>query len=169
MSSHVTIRIGATLLAFLLLPILFGTNDAFADEIAVEAASESTSQIASDVASKSAARPTGVVNGNLWAPTLRMIVGLGGVLIVLGALAFAAKRLRRGNAFKSGMIEIISGVSLGGREKVVLLRVGGDEVLVGMSPSGMRPLHVIRHAKSQRAEPAEFETYMGTIEGAFEL
>ncbi len=147
MNFHATSRVAAVLLAFLLIPILFGMNDA----VAVEAVA--------DVASETAVQPTGVVSTDLWAPTLRMILGLGGVLAVLAALAFVAQRLRRGNAFKSGLIEIVSGVSLGGREKVVLLRVGGDEILVGMSPSGMRPLHVIR-----RAEPAEFDTYMGTLE-----
>ena len=157
MNLPATTRTVAVLLAFLLLPILFGMNDASAVEAAIEATSEAP------------ARATGVVSGDLWAPTIRMIMGLGGVLALLGVLAFAAKRLRRGNAFQTGMIEIISGVSLGGREKVVLLRVGGDEVLVGMSPSGMRPLHVIHRAKPQRAEPAEFETYMGTVEGTFEL
>jgi len=132
----------------LFLAFLLGAGDAFAVETAKDAATS----------------PTGVTNTNLWAPTLRMIMGLGGVLALLGILAFAAKRLRRGNAFKSGMIEIVSGVSLGGREKVVLLRVGGDEVLIGMSPSGMRPLHVVRHAEAKQAEPAEFDTYMGTFD-----
>jgi len=153
MMSHAKTKTTIVLLAFLLLSILSGATDASAAEAAAQAA---TTQAAS--------APTGVTNTNLWAPTLRMIMGLGGVLAVLGILAFAAKRLRQGNAFKSGMIEIVSGVSLGGREKVVLLRVGGDEVLVGMSPSGMRPLHVVRHARTKRAEPAEFDTYMGTFE-----
>ena len=146
MMSNATVRMRFILPAFLLLLIALVTNDATAVEVAGEAATP----------------PTGVASTDLWAPTLRMIMGLGGVLAVLGILAFAAQRLRKGNAFKSGMIEIISGVSLGGREKVVLLRVGDDEVLVGMSPSGMRPLHVIRHNK--RPEPAEFDTYMGTLE-----
>ncbi len=155
MMSPVTTKT-AVILAFLWLPILFGANDVSAVEATVEAASEV------------ATGATGVTNTDLWAPTLRMILGLGGVLVVLGVLAFVAKRLRRGNAFRSGMIEIVSGVSLGGREKVVLLRVGGDEILVGMSPSGMRPLHVLHRAGKQHAEPtepepAEFDTYMGTL------
>lgn len=149
--SHATVK-AAVVLAFLLLPILFGANDASAVEAAVE------------VASEAAAGPTGVTNTDLWAPTFRMILGLGGVLAVLGVLAFIAKRLRRGNAFRTGMIEIVSGVSLGGREKVVLLRVGEDEILVGMSPGGMRPLHVMQRAGMQRPEPAEFDTYMGKLE-----
>jgi len=148
MMSHAKLKTTVIVLFFMFLVLLLGAGDALAGEVAKDAVSS----------------PTGVTNTNLWAPTLRMIMGLGGVLALLGILAFAMKRLRRGNAFKSGMIEIVSGVSLGGREKVVLLRVGGDEVLVGMSPSGMRPLHVVRHAETKRAEPAEFDTYMGTFE-----
>jgi len=148
MMSHAKLKTTVIVLSFMFLVLLLGAGDA----LAVEAAKDAVTG------------PTGVTNTNLWAPTLRMIMGLGGVLALLGILAFAMKRLRRGNAFKSGMIEIVSGVSLGGREKVVLLRVGGDEVLVGMSPSGMRPLHVVRHAGTKRAEPAEFDTYMGTLE-----
>ncbi len=135
------------------LPILLGAGDVAAADAASEAVGEA------------AVGPTGVASTDLWAPTVRMVLGLGGVLAVLGVLAFIARRLRQGNAFKSGMIEIISGVSLGGREKVVLLRVAGDEILVGMSPSGMRPLHVIRHhaqPDEPTAEPAEFDTYMGS-------
>ncbi len=140
---------GIALAAFLLLPVLLGMNDLSAVEVA------------GPITGEEVAAPTGVANTDLWAPTIRMVLGLGGVLAVLAVLAFVARRLRQGNVFKSGMIEIISGVSLGGREKVVLLRVGGDEILVGMSPSGMRPLHVIRK-NEPAAEPAEFDTYMGT-------
>lgn len=152
MNLIVSAKSSVVLLVVLLVPILLGLNDVSAVEVASEAAGEA------------AAGPTGVASTDLWAPTIRMILGLGGVLAVLGILAFIAQRLRRGNAFKSGMIEIISGMSLGGREKVVLLRVGGDEILVGMSPSGMRPLHVMRRPGpgELQAEPAEFDTYMGS-------
>lgn len=110
-----------------------------------------------------AAEPTQAVGGsevaeaaNLWEPTLRMVLSLSAVLALLWVCTWAAKRVRNGASFKSGMIEVISGVSLGGREKVVLLRVGGDEVLVGVSPTGMRPLHVL----SKPSRPAGFSDYM---------
>jgi flagellar protein FliO/FliZ len=93
---------------------------------------------------------------NLWEPTIRMVLSLSAVLALLAGCTWFAKRMRNGTAFKSGMIEVISGVSLGGREKVVLLRVGGDEILVGMSPTGMRPLHVLR----KQAQTADFSDYM---------
>lgn len=88
-------------------------------------------------------------------PLLRMVLSLGAVLALLGALAWLARKLRNAGHLKSGLIEVLSGVSLGAREKVVLLRVGQEQVLVGVSPSGMRALHVIREPAA-----APFPTYM---------
>lgn len=83
-------------------------------------------------------------------PTVRMIVSLGAVLALVGALAWLAQKLRNGNRTRGGLIEILSGVSLGTRDKVVLLRVGAEQVLVGVSPAGMRALHIIRDETSRR-------------------
>lgn len=94
----------------------------------------------------------------LWGPALRMIVSLAGVLALLGVCAWAARRLRAGGRLGGGLIQIVSGLSLGGREKVVLLRVGDEEILVGISPAGMRPLHVLKgHGKTfaELMEPPE--------------
>ena len=93
---------------------------------------------------------------SLWEPALRMIASLVAVLAVVGALAWIAGRLRNGGRLQAGLIQIVSGVSLGSREKVVLLRVGNEEILVGVSPSGMSPLHVL-HA---REPEARFSDYM---------
>lgn len=82
----------------------------------------------------------------LWGPALRTLASLAAVLAVLAVCAWLARRLRDRGAFRGGLIEVVSGVSLGGREKVVLLRVGDEQVLVGISPAGMRPLHVLRGA-----------------------
>lgn len=92
----------------------------------------------------------------IWQPVLRMGLSLIVVLAVLAGCAWAAKRLRRGGAFQGGLIQITGGLSLGGRDKVVLLRVGGDELLVGVSPSGMRLLHVL----NRKAEPKEFDDFL---------
>lgn len=93
---------------------------------------------------------------DIWEPLLRMGLSLGLVLAVLAGCAWLAKRLRRGGAFQGGLIKITGGLSLGGRDKVVLLRVGEEEILVGISPAGMRPLHVLQH----KAEPKEFTEFL---------
>ena len=100
----------------------------------------------------------GAATTDVWGPTLRMLLSLLAVLAILGGCVFLAKRLRDGGAFKTGLIEVVSGISLGGRDKVVLLRVGDEQVLVGISAAGMRPLHVLRGRP--KPEPKEFDDYL---------
>ena len=89
---------------------------------------------------------TGVVPGSelesMTGPLLRMVLSLALVLALVGAFAWLAKRFR-GSQMQGGLIQIVSGLSLGPKDRVVLLRVGQKEVLVGVSPSGMRALHVM--------------------------
>lgn len=99
----------------------------------------------------------GLDGGNLASAGLRMVLGLAAVLALLGATAWASKRFRVSSRLRGGLIEVVSGISLGARERVVLLRVGQDQVLVGLSPSGMRTLHVL----GGNAAPApEFANYL---------
>ena len=105
----------------------------------------------------------GLPAGNLTSAALRMIVGLAIVLALLGATAWVSRRFRVGGGLRGGLIEVISGLSLGTRERVVLLRVGEDQVLVGVSPSGMRTLHVLSRtqAEPQTQKPTgEFASFM---------
>ncbi|MFW2404797.1 MAG: flagellar biosynthetic protein FliO [Gammaproteobacteria bacterium] len=81
---------------------------------------------------------------DMWGPALRMLGSLIAVLAIVGALAWVAQRLKNGGHLQSGLIQVVSGVSLGNRDKVVLLRVNDEEILVGVGPSGMRSLHVMQ-------------------------
>lgn len=103
-----------------------------------------------------AATVVGAGTADLWGPALRMIASLVAVLAVVGALAWITQRLRNGGRMQTGLIQVVSGISLGSREKVVLLRVGDEEILVGVSPSGMSPLHVLQARKPQ----TDFSDYM---------
>lgn len=76
--------------------------------------------------------------------SLRMVAGLAGVLALVIGAGWLLRRLRETTPGRSGLIEISSGISLGAREKVVLLRVGDEQVLIGVTPAGMRTLHVLK-------------------------
>ena len=92
---------------------------------------------------KSSVATGGLPTADLTSAGIRMVLGLAVVLALLGATAWASRRFRVSGRLRGGLIEVVSGLSLGARERVVLLRVGGDQVLVGVSPSGMRTLHVL--------------------------
>lgn len=99
----------------------------------------------------------GLAAGDLASAGLRMVLGLAAVLALLGATVWVSKRFRVSNRLRGGLIEVVSGISLGARERVVLLRVGSDQVLVGLSPSGMRTLHVLGGGESPGPE---FSNYL---------
>lgn len=114
-----------------------------------------------------AAAPASVATGGLPAADLtsaaiRMVLGLAVVLALLGAAAWASRRFRLGAGMRGGLIEVVSGLSLGARERVVLIRVGGDQVLVGVSPSGMRTLHVLNNSDDAAGNGAgrDFANYL---------
>jgi flagellar protein FliO/FliZ len=99
----------------------------------------------------------GLPTGDLTSAAIRMVIGLAVVLALLGATAWVSRRFRVGAGMRGGLIEVVSGLSLGARERVVLIKVGGDQVLVGVSPSGMRTLHVLNQNDSQNRE---FSNYL---------
>jgi len=103
--------------------------------------------------------------GSMVGPAVRTVVSLAAVLAILGACAWFIQRIRNGAHLKGGLIEIVSGVSLGNREKVVLLRVGTEQIVVGISPAGMRSLHVISTQPAPGNEQARsFDEYLEPVE-----
>ena len=101
----------------------------------------------------------GLPTSDLTSAAIRMVLGLAVVLGLLGATAWVSRRFRVGPGLRGGLIEVVSSLSLGARERVVLIRVGGDQVLVGVSPSGMRTLHVLNQPPMSSQAP-EFANYM---------
>jgi flagellar protein FliO/FliZ len=90
------------------------------------------------------------------AGTLRVTLAM---ILVLGALlaaAWFARRVRGVGGASSDRLTVLAQVSLGTRERAVLLRVGALQVLVGVAPGNVRTLHVIdRAAEPDIAEAPE--------------
>jgi flagellar protein FliO/FliZ len=104
----------------------------------------------------------GLPTGDLTSAAIRMVLGLAVVLALLGATAWVSRRFRVGAGMRGGLIEVVSGLSLGARERVILIRVGGDQVLVGVSPSGMRTLHVLNQEPNDSRDhnAGDFSNYL---------
>lgn len=69
-----------------------------------------------------------------------------GLLVVLGliaALAWGLRRFGRVPMGGRGVVRVLGGVSLGNRERAVLLSVDGTRLLVGVAPGQVRTLHVL--------------------------
>ena len=74
---------------------------------------------------------------------LQMIFGL---LLVLGIIFGMAWFIRRMGSFQQvshGALRVLGGLSVGQRERIVLVQVGEEQLLIGLAPGQIRTLHVL--------------------------
>ncbi|MDT8387911.1 MAG: flagellar biosynthetic protein FliO [Thiogranum sp.] len=76
---------------------------------------------------------------NLWQLTLGMLVVLGLIM----AIAWVLKRSGRFQMAAGGSLRILGGLSMGARERVVLMQVGETQLLLGVAPGRVQTLHVL--------------------------
>lgn len=75
----------------------------------------------------------------------RMLLGLGTVIVLVFALAWVAKRasvLRFLGSAGGGPIEVVGQLSLGTRERLLLVEVDGQRMLLGVVPGAITRLDV---------------------------
>ncbi|MCH7420267.1 flagellar biosynthetic protein FliO [Pseudomonas mosselii] len=81
--------------------------------------------------------------GGLGAQLAQMVFGL---LLVVGLIFFLAWLLRRmqGNAQRGAqVIEIVGSRAIGPRDRLLLVQVGKEQILIGHSPGSIEALHVL--------------------------
>lgn len=74
---------------------------------------------------------------------MKLTLGLVAVVAIIFAIAWMLKRFNLTQQSQSGIIKIIAGLPLGTRDRIVLLQVGNDQILVGLSPGRMEKLHTL--------------------------
>ena len=63
----------------------------------------------------------------------KMVIGLAVVLAVMAVITWVLKRMLPGVGNKQSVIRIVGGVSVGSRERVVVLEVSGRWIVVGVA------------------------------------
>ena len=108
------------------------------------------SVLAAEPVATAAAAP--VASGGVAGQLTQLVFGL---LLVLGLIFFLAWLLRRvqqaGPAGKGQVIELIGSRALGPRDRLMLVQVGNEQILLGLSPGTITALHVMK-------EPIEVPT-----------
>ncbi len=65
---------------------------------------------------------------------LKMVLGLAAVLAIMAIVSWAVKRMMPGATGQSSAVRIVGGVSVGSRERVVVLEVADRWIVVGVAP-----------------------------------
>ncbi len=81
--------------------------------------------------------PVGVSSGTY----LQAALALALIVCVLAGTAWLARRVSGGRGFGQGGMKIVGGVALGPRERIVLLEIGDEWLVVGIVPGQIRTLH----------------------------
>jgi flagellar protein FliO/FliZ len=82
---------------------------------------------------------TGITGGYL----LKLIVALGSVLIIFLLLAFLTKKFHRYGQSHNRNLSVLSTMSVGTRERLMLVQVGEAQLLLGVTPSRIDKLFVL--------------------------
>ncbi len=74
---------------------------------------------------------------------LQMFIGLAFVLLMIGFIAWILRRVSGPVSMGSGHLRIVSVLPVGTRERIALIQAGKDQVLVGITPSGISRIHTL--------------------------
>jgi flagellar protein FliO/FliZ len=74
---------------------------------------------------------------------LQVVLALGLVLALIAGLAYGLRRIGAVPQGGAGALRILGGLSIGQRERIVLLQVGETQLVVGVAPGAIRTLHVL--------------------------
>jgi flagellar protein FliO/FliZ len=121
---------------------------------------------AAPAAGRSVTEPLGASN------FLQMFLGLAVVIGVIFVMAWLIRRMGHVQTRVSGALKILGGLSLGQRERVVLVQVGENQILLGVAPGQIRTLHVLENpieadtSRPTGGEPGSFaERLQGVLRG----
>jgi len=74
---------------------------------------------------------------------LQMFFGLFIVIALIVGMAWFMRRMSNMGGMAAGNLKVLGGISVGQRERVVLIQAGETQLLVGVAPGEIRTLHVM--------------------------
>lgn len=98
------------------------------------------------------AAPSTIAAGTYLQATLALAL----IVALLLGLAWLARKVSGNKGFGQGGMKVVGGVALGPRERIVLLEVGDEWLVVGVVPGQIRTLHRLAKGEPTPATAASF-------------
>ena len=75
---------------------------------------------------------------------LKLVVALVITMGLFFAMVIVMKKMQLGTGRGNNLISVLAAVPLGGKEKLFLIEVGGEQIVVGTSPGQVTRIHVLK-------------------------
>lgn len=85
----------------------------------------------------------GYTDHNMVSNLIQTTLGLLVILALIGGAAWLFKRYGQNRIGLNGHIKVVGGLSLGARERIVILQVGKQQLVIGVTPSSIQTLHTL--------------------------
>lgn len=87
----------------------------------------------------------------------QVIAALLAILVLIVALSWVFRKYGQSYAGANSNMRVISALSLGGKEKAVLMQIGDEQILIGVSPGNIRKIHLLAQPVIEKeSEPDNF-------------
>ncbi|HHG4554242.1 TPA: flagellar biosynthetic protein FliO [Pseudomonas aeruginosa] len=90
-----------------------------------------------------AAAPTVGAASGAAAQLAQLVLGLGLVIGLIFLLAWLVRRVQQAGPRGNRLIRTLASQPLGPRDRLVLVQVGEEQILLGLTPGRITPLHVL--------------------------
>jgi len=109
--------------------------------------------LAAEPASKAVTTP--MASSDIGSQLAQLLLGLLLVIGLIFALAWVMRRVQQIGPRGNQAIKLVASQALGPRDRLLLVQVGGEQVLLGLTAGRITPLHVLKEPVSlEAAEPA---------------
>ncbi|KGS13006.1 MULTISPECIES: flagellar biosynthetic protein FliO [Pseudomonas syringae group] len=90
------------------------------------------------------AQVANTVSGGMGGQLAQLLFGLILVVGLIFVLAWLMRRVQSAGPNNSQVIELVGSRALGPRDRLVLVQIGNEQVLLGITPGRITPLHVLK-------------------------
>lgn len=126
------------------LPLLALSWAVMAADPATPGAPAATTATTSAAATAATTTPAaGTLSGGMAGQLLQLVLGLLLVIGLIFVLAWLMRRVQRAGPAGNQVIKLVGSRALGTRDRLVLVQVGNEQVLLGVSPGSITALHVM--------------------------
>lgn len=101
---------------------------------------------------------------------LQVLLALVAVILIIFVLSIALKKLSMLPGSSGRLIKVIAGISLSSKDRLLLIQVGDEQILISASPGNVRKVHELTHpvevevlASSESSEKSSFRDLFNSV------